>query len=114
MKTKAVLILVVGLLVAADDPKDAAKKELDKLQGSWTTASVVYNGKDYADGNGKIKFVFKGDLATVEAKWNLPALTYRDANAKTVADFLDLSQAAFMQPPSIAEPPAPVSTATTP
>ena len=23
-------------------------------------------------------------LATIEAKWNLPALTYRDANANTV------------------------------
>ncbi len=31
-------------------------------------------------------------LATIEAKWNLPALTYRDANAKTVADFLDLGK----------------------
>ena len=27
-------------------------------------------------------------LATIEAKWNLPALTSRDANAATVADFL--------------------------
>ena len=52
-------------------------------------------------------------LATVEAKWNLPALTYRDANAKTVMDFLDVSQAAFMQPPSIAEPPVPVTAAST-
>ncbi len=52
-------------------------------------------------------------LATVEAKWNLPALTYRDANAKTVMDFLDVAQAAFMQPPTIAEPPAPVAAAST-
>jgi phospholipase C len=53
-------------------------------------------------------------LATVEAKWNLPALTYRDANAKTVKDFLDLQAPAFLQPPVIAEPPAPVGAATTP
>jgi phospholipase C len=52
-------------------------------------------------------------LATVEAKWNLPALTYRDANAKTVKDFLNLEQAAFLQPPTITEPPAPVAAATT-
>jgi phospholipase C len=52
-------------------------------------------------------------LATVESKWNLPALTYRDANAKTVMDFLDVSQAAFLHPPTIAEPPAPVGAATT-
>jgi phospholipase C len=47
-------------------------------------------------------------LATIEAQWNLPALTYRDANARTVADFLDVRQAAFMEPPTIPEPPAPV------
>jgi phospholipase C len=52
-------------------------------------------------------------LATIEAKWNLPALTYRDANAKTVADFLDLGNAAYLEPPvsSITEPPVPVGTA---
>ena len=53
-------------------------------------------------------------LATIEAKWNLPALTYRDANAKTVVDFLDVAQAAFIRPPTIAEPPAPVGAATAP
>jgi phospholipase C len=53
-------------------------------------------------------------LATIEAKWNLPALTYRDANAKTVADFLDLGRAALLQPPIIAAPPPPLAAATTP
>ncbi len=47
-------------------------------------------------------------LATIEAKWNLPALTYRDANARTVADFLDLkSPPALLEPPAIAKPPPP-------
>jgi len=32
-------------------------------------------------------------LATIEAKWNLPALTDRDANANDVMDFLDLGLA---------------------
>ena len=32
-------------------------------------------------------------LATIQAKWNLPALTDRDANANTVMDFLDLGLA---------------------
>ncbi|MGH2891195.1 MAG: alkaline phosphatase family protein [Solirubrobacteraceae bacterium] len=42
-------------------------------------------------------------LATIEAKWNLPALTYRDANATTVADLLSptLRQPA---PPTITPP----------
>jgi phospholipase C len=48
-------------------------------------------------------------LATIEAKWNLPALTYRDANAATVADFLDLSHPAFLEPPKIASPGPPMA-----
>ena len=51
-------------------------------------------------------------LATIEAKWNLPALTYRDANARTVRDFLDTSHAALLEPPTIAEPPVPTGTLT--
>ena len=43
-------------------------------------------------------------LATIEHKWNLPALTNRDANANTVMDFLDPATAAFAQPPTIAGP----------
>ena len=38
-------------------------------------------------------------LATIEAKWNLPALTYRDANAETVMDFLNVKRKAFREPP---------------
>jgi phospholipase C len=53
-------------------------------------------------------------LATIEAKWNLPALTYRDANARTVMDFLDPSSPALLEPPTLVEPPAPVSTVATP
>jgi phospholipase C len=52
-------------------------------------------------------------LATVEAKWNLPALTYRDANAATVLDFLDLSRPSLLSPPAIIEPPVPARAATT-
>jgi phospholipase C len=43
-------------------------------------------------------------LATIEAKWNLPAMTYRDANAATVAGCLDLHRAAFVEPPPLAAP----------
>ncbi|HEV3046327.1 MAG TPA: alkaline phosphatase family protein [Solirubrobacteraceae bacterium] len=52
-------------------------------------------------------------LATIEAKWNLPALTFRDANAKTVEDFLDLqSPPALLEPPKIVEPPLPTEALT--
>jgi phospholipase C len=37
-------------------------------------------------------------LAFLERKWNLPALTYRDANAHDLTDFLDLGAMAKQQP----------------
>ena len=43
-------------------------------------------------------------LALVEAKWNLPAMTYRDANANNMLDMLDLSKPAFLHPPRLARP----------
>ncbi|MDB5977927.1 MAG: phospholipase, partial [Nevskia sp.] len=47
-------------------------------------------------------------IATIRAKWNLPALTYRDAQATTLADFLDLtSPPAFLKPPKLAAPSTP-------
>jgi phospholipase C len=45
-------------------------------------------------------------LATIQAKWNLPARTKRDANAKTIMDFLDPSTAGLLHPPALAAPPA--------
>jgi phospholipase C len=41
-------------------------------------------------------------LATIEAKWNLPACTLRDANANTVASFLDTTTPALLEPPMLA------------
>ena len=43
-------------------------------------------------------------LATIEAKWNLPALTYRDANANTVLDCLDTTRPPRLAPPALAAP----------
>jgi phospholipase C len=41
-------------------------------------------------------------LKTVEEKWNLPALTRRDANASSLFDMIDLhSKPAFKQPPRL-------------
>jgi phospholipase C len=42
--------------------------------------------------------------ALVEAKWNLAAMTHRDANANAMLDMLDLSSAAFLRPPPLAKP----------
>jgi phospholipase C len=44
-------------------------------------------------------------LKLVEEKWNLPALTARDAAAGTPLDALDLTSApAFLEPPVLPEP----------
>jgi phospholipase C len=43
-------------------------------------------------------------LALVEAKWNLPALTRRDAAAHNMLDMLDLKTPAFAKPPKLAKP----------
>ena len=42
--------------------------------------------------------------ALVESKWNLPAMTYRDANANDMLDMLDLSTPTFLTPPQLAQP----------
>jgi phospholipase C len=42
--------------------------------------------------------------ALAEAKWNLPAMTYRDANAEPMLDLLDLRRPAFLVPPKLAKP----------
>jgi phospholipase C len=47
-------------------------------------------------------------LATIEQQWNLPALTYRDANATTLEDFLDVARISFPEPPSLAAPANPL------
>jgi phospholipase C len=43
-------------------------------------------------------------LATIEAKWNLPALTLRDANAHDISDFLDPYAPTILTPPTLAGP----------
>jgi phospholipase C len=42
--------------------------------------------------------------ALVESKWNLPAMTNRDANANNMLDMLDFSTPAFLTPPKLAKP----------
>jgi uncharacterized protein (TIGR03067 family) len=55
----------VGLLLAAE-PGDAAKAELDKLQGEWTLASSERDGKETpAEEAQKLTRVIKGDQYTL-------------------------------------------------
>ena len=44
-------------------------------------------------------------LKLVETKWNLPALTYRDANADDLLDCVDFrGRPAFLEPPALPAP----------
>ena len=44
-------------------------------------------------------------LKFVETKWNLPAMTYRDANASNMCDFFDFhGRPPFLEPPELASP----------
>ncbi|MFZ1995572.1 MAG: alkaline phosphatase family protein, partial [Solirubrobacteraceae bacterium] len=43
--------------------------------------------------------------AFIEHKWNLPAMTFRDANAHPMTDYFDFSVPAFARPPRLAAAP---------
>jgi uncharacterized protein (TIGR03067 family) len=67
MKAKLLAVLVVGLLLAADDSKeDAAKKDLKKMQGAWVMASSEREGKKLSDEEmKKYSRTVEGDKITV-------------------------------------------------
>jgi uncharacterized protein (TIGR03067 family) len=59
------MILVVGLFLAADTPKDeAAKKELEKFQGTWKVTTFDVDGKAAIEDFKDPRFTFKGDKYT--------------------------------------------------
>jgi uncharacterized protein (TIGR03067 family) len=45
MTIRTLLALTAGVLLAADDAKDAARKELEKLRGTWVLVSAQHDGK---------------------------------------------------------------------
>ena len=59
-------VVLCGFVWAEEDGKDA-QSEVKKLKGTWKTANLIWNGKDYlASGKKGFNFVFKGDVATIE------------------------------------------------
>jgi uncharacterized protein (TIGR03067 family) len=69
MSWKALVILAVGVLSAAAAPVgDTAKKEQQKLEGSWMPVSLVLNGKEVPKENLKdLTLTFAGDKFTVKS-----------------------------------------------
>jgi phospholipase C len=81
-------------------------------QGDYTTygprvPAVVMSPYSKPGGVTNVVHDHTSVLATIERKWNLPALTARDANAATVMDFLDLNSPPRMAPPPLQSPPEP-------
>jgi uncharacterized protein (TIGR03067 family) len=99
------LMLVTGFLLAADAPKDASKEELAKLEGTWNTASLQYNGKDITE-KYKLKFVFKGDQASIEGsdavKKEYPKIKFK-LDPKATPASVDMTVAGGVQAEAVIE-----------
>jgi phospholipase C len=66
--------------------------------------AVVVSPYSLAGGVSDVVHDHTSILATIEHKWNLPALTARDANAATVMDFLALGSEPRLDPPALLAP----------
>jgi uncharacterized protein (TIGR03067 family) len=76
MQSRVLVWVTVGLLLAADNPKDdVTAKELKSLQGAWTPVSVESGGvKATAEQLTKVagKLEVEGDRITLEV-WSTPS-----------------------------------------
>jgi uncharacterized protein (TIGR03067 family) len=62
LRLHALLVLAVGLLLAADAKEDTAKKELKKLEGTWQVVSMEMDGQKQPEDEAKqFKVVIKGN-----------------------------------------------------
>jgi len=67
MQVRTLAVLVVGLLIAADDAKSDNKKDMEKMQGEWTMASGERNGQAIPDEFVQsLKRTIKGNQYTVK------------------------------------------------
>lgn len=74
MKPHVLLVLAVGLLLAADakedtkkDAKEDAKKELKKMEGTWQVTSSETDGQKMSEEDVKqIKVIIKGNQYTLK------------------------------------------------
>jgi phospholipase C len=89
--------------IAPQPPKGESKYEGFTRYGFRVPCAVI---SPWAKANYVSHRVFDHTsiCALIEAKWNLPAMTFRDANANAMLDMLDLSRPAFAHPPRLAAP----------
>ncbi len=67
MLKRCACLLVVGLMLGADQPSDSAKKDLAKLQGEWKPEKAQRGGKDVpAEVLNKLTIKFKDDSMVID------------------------------------------------
>ena len=73
MRMRWVLVVVPVLLIGADAPKDdAAKKELEKFQGTWQLVSAETDGKVAPEEQVKqTRVVIKGSVPATASTFGL-------------------------------------------
>jgi uncharacterized protein (TIGR03067 family) len=67
MRVKMLALVVVGLLVAADEPKGDSKRDLEEMQGEWSMVSGERDGQAIPDEIAhSLKRIVKGDHFTAK------------------------------------------------
>lgn len=91
MRTKLLTVLVIGLLLAADDPKKPAQDQLKTFSGSWAVTGMEFNGqKAPPDFLKDFKLIFEGEKMTFSTPGSKREGTFRiDSTKKPAAlDFI--------------------------
>lgn len=71
MRTKLFAVLVIGLLLAADDPKKTGQDQLTKLRGTWAVTAMEFGGqKAPPDFVKDFNLIIEGDKLTFSASGN--------------------------------------------
>jgi uncharacterized protein (TIGR03067 family) len=93
--------------LAAGGAAGGARKDLDRLHGTWTTAALTYNGKDFlADGKKGFQFVIKGDQAVIEGNDEVKKEYARiklKLDPSTTPKLVDITVAAGVQKDAVIE-----------
>lgn len=92
MRTRLLLVLPLGLLLAAGSPEDS-KKDLKKLQGTWTIVAVEEKGKKEDKGVGTTA-VFSGNKVTFTVGDEKDVTDFR-VDAKKKPRWFDITGGAY-------------------
>ena len=91
--------------IAPDDiPPDATVAYTGFRQYGFRVPCAIISPWARPDYVSRVVFDHTSILALIEYKWNLPAMTYRDANANNMLDMLDRRTPTFLHPPKLARP----------